>query len=86
MFSLKPPRHIPTLPNASVGRSARDFRFSLINGHRETDPPCLKGAKKPTLRTDDWRGLHGSPGRTQDGRKCGNSQRFAEHATATETI
>ena len=36
--------HFRVGSNASVGRSARDFRFSPINGHRETDPTCLKGA------------------------------------------
>jgi len=37
--------HFRVGSNASVGRSARDFRFSPINGHRETDPTCLKGAQ-----------------------------------------
>jgi len=27
MFSLKPPRHIPTLPFSSVPEETRDFRY-----------------------------------------------------------
>src|ERR1700730_10496189 len=36
MFYLMPPRHISTLPIASVSPSADDFRSTLVNGHRQT--------------------------------------------------
>jgi len=38
MCSLKPPRHISTLPFASVWHPARCFRSTPLNRHRKTGP------------------------------------------------
>ncbi|SDK01786.1 Ketosteroid isomerase-related protein [Bradyrhizobium sp. Rc2d] len=44
MFSLQPPRHIPTLPFASVRPGAADFRTTPTNRHRYRASACLKRA------------------------------------------
>src|SRR2546429_7058701 len=44
MFSLKPPRHIPTLPIASVSPDHGDFRSTPVNGHSQDRRACLKDA------------------------------------------
>src|SRR5882672_769319 len=46
MFYLKPPRHISTLPIASICPSADDFRSSPGSGHRRGRSACLKSARK----------------------------------------
>ena len=44
MFYLTPPRHISTLPLASVWPDHGDFGFSSVNGHSQDGRACLKGA------------------------------------------
>src|SRR5882757_2889856 len=69
MFYLKPPRHISTLPIASVSPSARRFRSTSNNRHRHTGPAgpfradivakVFLGRRTKILRTADalfaWR-------------------------------
>jgi hypothetical protein len=43
MFLLKPPRHISTLPFASVWLRADRFRSTPINGQFLSRSGCLKG-------------------------------------------
>ena len=45
MFYLTPPRHISTLPFASVWPDHGDFRPNPVNGHFQDRQACLKGAK-----------------------------------------
>src|SRR5712692_3880411 len=44
MFSLQPPRHIPTLPKTEVSGLARHVRFTLRCRHRQPAPACPFGA------------------------------------------
>ena len=44
MLSLKPPRHIPTLPFASVWPGHGDFRSAPVNGQSQERWAGLKGA------------------------------------------
>src|SRR5258705_3046276 len=45
MCYLKPPRHISTLPFASVWPDHGDFRSTLVTGHSQNRRTYLKGAK-----------------------------------------
>ena len=46
MFSLQPPRHIPTLPLAPFGLGVDQYRSSPISKHFRSPSACLKGATK----------------------------------------
>jgi hypothetical protein len=52
MFDLQPPRHIPTLPIASVWPDHGDFRSTPVNGHAQDRRACLKGANTGLGRCD----------------------------------
>ncbi len=44
MFFLKPPRHISTLPDSDFGTLNCLFRFTPMNGHRQTASAGPKSA------------------------------------------